>query len=387
MIVPDYPYVSDFLKASVSALGIDVLDTAPARALLAGADVRFASRDELADRIARGEAVYTNSENSLEAVLDAAGDSALARRIELCKDKAAFREALAGLYPDFRFRRVPLEELESLDVTALPKPFVIKPARGFFSLGVHPVFADEEWPGVVKAIREETRTINQDYPEAVVDRAMFLAEEALQGEEYAIDAYFRADGQAVILNVYHHVFPSADDVSDRLYYTSETIIREKLPRFREAVQAIGKTLDFRDFCMHLEVREDASGNVVPIEANPLRFAGWCVADLSWFAWGFNPYEYYFRGMEPDWDAILKERGNMIYSMCIGDVPPGVDRNAIESVDYDGFADLFHSVLELRRIDHTAYPVFAFAFAATPESEMDELKKVLSADFSHYLRMK
>ena len=142
----------------------------------------------------------------------------------------------------------------------------------------------------------------------------------------------------------------------------------------------------RNFPIHLEVRVTGTGDIIPIEANPLRFAGWCVADMTRHAWGFNPYEYYFKGLRPDWDAILKGREGEVTTMTIADVPSGMDRSRITAFDVAGFKLMFDNVLELREIDYSAYPVFAFCFARMDEPDLDRLKSALRDDFSRFVTL-
>ena len=55
------------------------------------------------------------------------------------------------------------------------------------------------------------------YPNHVVNSTKFLIEEMIEGEEYAVDAYFDRDGEPVILNIFQHPFLNSKDVSDRIY--------------------------------------------------------------------------------------------------------------------------------------------------------------------------
>ena len=64
----------------------------------------------------------------------------------------------------------------------------------------------------------------------------------------------------------------------------------------------------------------------------------------------------------------------------------MDLAAIESVDYEGFAGRFSTVLELRPTDFNRYPVFAFTFAEVPSDDLSELHAVLGADLREHLRM-
>jgi hypothetical protein len=258
------------------------------------------------------------------------------------------------------------------------------PTRGFFSWGVQLVDCLDQWPAGVRAIGAERAALNAEYPEEVVNAGEFIVEQGIEGEEYAIDVYYDADGDPVITNILHHHFMSADDISDRLYYTSTGILQTWLLPFTEYVRDVGRECGFRDFATHIEVRVTGAGDILPIEANPLRFAGWCVADMTHFAWGFNPYECYFRNLRPDWDAILDEREGTATVMVIGDLPFGTDRKAIRSIDYAGFESLFSNMLELRKIDYLQYPVFAFVFASMPEAELVDLKAVLAENFSRFI---
>lgn len=386
MFLLDAPYVSDFLKASVKALGQPVLDTPGARRLAGDAGLEFIDEIEFAARMAVGQRVYANSENALANLMDCGCNEDLARQIDLCKNKAAFREAISGLHPDYRFKRVAIDDLADLDISDMPIPFVAKPARGFFSLGVHLVKDAADWPGIVEKIQAEREAMNREYPEAVVNAGEFILEEGIEGGEYAIDVYYDEQGEPVITNILYHHFMDADDVSDRLYYTSVNIIREWLEPFTEYTALVGKACGFRNFPIHLEVRVNEAGDINAIEANPLRFAGWCVADITHFAWGINPYRCYFENTRPDWRAILEGREGEVCAMVIADVPPTIDRAAIKSVDYDAFRALFDEVLELRRIDYTEYPVLGFVYARMDEAALERLKHTLVGDFSRFINL-
>lgn len=387
MFVIDYPYVSDFLLDSIRELDQPVLDTPQARSLAKGAPLAYIDEIEFSARMALGGKVLTNSENGLGHVLRCRCNEDLARQIDVCKDKALFREAVAALHPDYVFRRIPFDDLAGFDASSMPCPFVVKPTRGFFSLGVHVVGSPADWPATVRAIEAEREALNAEYPEAVVSGGEFIAEASIDGEEYAIDVYYDADGNPVITNIMHHAFLSADDISDRLYYTSARIIETWLLPFTDYLRDVGRECGFRDFATHVEVRVTATGDILPIEANPLRFAGWCVADMTSMAWGFDPYEAYFKELRPDWDAILSSDQGNATVMVIGDLPSGLDRASIRDIDYDGFRSLFSNILELRKIDYMQYPVFAFAFATMSEGDLEALKPVLAQDFTRFVGMK
>ena len=69
-------------------------------------------------------------------------------------------------------------------------------------------------------------------------------------------------------------------MSDRLYVTSAKIIREYLGTIEKFLTNIARLGDFRGLPVHAEVRIDEQGRALPIEINPLRFAGWCSTDIG-----------------------------------------------------------------------------------------------------------
>ena len=108
------------------------------------------------------------------------------------------------MYPDFFYRTIKFEELDSVNPEELPIPCVVKPCVGFFSLGVHMVESMEGWHQAVQAIKNEVEEINNMYPAKVLELDNFIIEECIEGEEFAVDAYFDADGNPAIINILGH---------------------------------------------------------------------------------------------------------------------------------------------------------------------------------------
>ncbi len=389
MFILEEPYVSDLLAGTVAELGLPVLDTPIARRRLVGAYATTLSPadDFVTAASAPGARVYSNSENAIGWIAQRLSCTDLPRRIELFKDKVAFRELLADLYPDYRFVGLSLAELRGFDVARVRAPFIVKPAVGFFSLGVHVVDSAAAWPEVVATIEREAEQFAAMYPDQVLGLDRFIVEEAIGGEEFAVDAYFDADGEPVLVDVYTHLFASADDVSDRVYYTDAETIRRLGPPAMTFLAEVGRRARVTDFPVHAELRIDSEGNVAPIEINPMRFGGWCATDVAHFAYGINPYRAYLLGERPDWDRIAQETAGRTTALIVSDLPSSVDLAAIESVDYDGFAARFSRVLELRPTDFNRYPVFAFTFVEVPSDDLGELHAVLGADLREHLRMR
>lgn len=391
MFILEKPYVSDLLLETLVKMGVPVLDNEVAREVAGresgrGLNVRPEEEFVRLYRENSGQPVYSNSENAIEWMKGHLAGGDLPDRIGLFKDKAAFRDLVRDLWPDFWYRTVRFEDLADVDPAEVPIPCVLKPCVGFFSLGVHMVESVDGFRKAVRAVQEEVGRIRSIYPAEVLKLDNFIIEQCIEGEEFAVDAYFDAAGAPVILNIFSHLFASSDDVGDRCYFTSPEIVAEHHDQFLELLRQIGNRAHLRNFPIHIEVRVDGSGNVGVIEVNPMRFAGWCVTDLAWHAYGVNPYTCFMEGTAPDWPAICAARQGKVYAMVIGDIAASVDRANIASVDHAAFLKAFSKPLELRKIDYREYPVFAFVFAEVERENMDELKRLLPADFGVYLKM-
>ncbi|NDV25926.1 ATP-grasp domain-containing protein [Desulfovibrio sp. JC010] len=387
MFIVEKPYVSELLKKTLAKLGKPVLENEVASEALQNTDVSLSPENDFVTEYNRdrNQPVYSNSENAIDWIDSNLKSGDLPRTIRLFKDKGAFRDLVRDMYPDFFYRTLKFEELDSVNAEELPIPCVVKPCVGFFSLGVHMVESVAGWTQAVERIKTEVEEIKTMYPAKVLELDNFIIEECIEGEEFAVDAYYDAEGNPVIINILGHLFASSDDVSDRCYITSTEIINQHHDEFLNLLQEIGSRAELKNFPIHIEVRTDGRGNLGVIEVNPMRFAGWCVTDLAHYAYSINPYKYFMEGLKPDWAEISRCCEGKVYGMVIGEIDSSVDRSQIKSVYYDGFKANFSKVLELREIDYTKHPVFAFIFAEVGADNMDELKKMLHADFTEYLK--
>ncbi len=390
MIAIDKPYISDFLLQSIRKNSFPVIATKEARNMITDGKINWITEEEAIQRInADPDArVYTNSENSIGWMQTHATRSRLTSHIELFKNKIQFRELLANAFPDYQFMGIGVEELENLDSSNISFPLVIKPAVGFFSVGVHKVDHQEEWARTLDLIRSEVEVWKGVYPEAVINTTEFIIEECIEGEEYAIDCYFNQKGDPVVLNILHHLFSSGKDVSDRVYSTSQSIVEQHMEGVRDFLRMIGKKANLVNFPAHVEVRINPQGKIFPIEINPMRFGGWCTtADLSWFAYGFDSYAYFFNSGTPNWEDIFENRKGKIYSVIVLDNNSGLKAEEIESFDYDRLKKDFEKPLEVRRVDFRTYGVFGFLFTETSEGNEEELRKILTSDLKQYIHLK
>lgn len=385
MFILEKPYVSDLLVESLCENFFPVLENDISLSFK-GRGLNLISESEFISAYKNnpGQPLYSNSENAIGWMDKNLGFSDLPAGIRLFKDKAAFRKMMVPENPDFFFKEVKFDDLDKIDPAQIPIPSVLKPAVGFFSLGVHMIESTEDWYEAVKAIKKDVNKIQAMYPVKVLEIDRFIIEQSLEGEEFAVDAYYDSEGNPVILNIFGHIFASSCDVSDRVYYTSTEIIVKHHDAFKNALSKANAGKKLKNFPLHAEIRITEDGSLGFIEINPMRFAGWCVTDLSYYAYGIKTYEYFMAGKRPDWNALAEAHKDKIYSMVIGEIDGNVDLKQIRSVDYDGFKTLFKKPLALRRIDFNKHPVFAFMFAEFDKSEMASLKALTTADFNKYI---
>jgi hypothetical protein len=256
------------------------------------------------------------------------------------------------------------------------------------SLGVRKVSNYAEWTDAVDSIRREISRIKGLYPEHVVGTQSFIIEAYIPGEEFAVDAYFDAAGEPVILGIFKHLFSSEADLSDRVYISSKEMIEQHLDEFTAFIGEIGRLAGVANFAVHVELRRDTAGTLFPIEVNPLRFGGWCTtADLSFHAYGLNAYLCYHTQKMPDWPTLLEGKEGKIFSLIVLENSTGIAADQTQSFDYEKVCSMFENPIELRKIDFNEYPVFGFLFAETRAEHDAELINMLNAAMGEFVSMK
>ena len=374
MFILDKPYVSSYLVDTALKYGYPVLKNAAVDDLELNQELNFYCEGFAANQIKEGKdnLVYCNSENAIDWITKNLDSTDIPRQISLCKDKVQFRKLISKIYPDFYFEEIDTEALCSVDYTKLKFPVVLKPKIGFLSFGVYPIYNEKEWQNTIQTIKTDIEKYKEIFPKSVVNTSSFIIEEMIEGDEYAVDVYFNAENKPVILNIYKHPFSGSNDVSDRIYFTSKNIIKTHLEKFETLFEKIGSTMKLKNFPCHIELRVNDK-TAVPIEINPMRFAGWCLCDLAHYAFNINPYVG-------------------IYCFTIGDNQGVKD---IKNVNYKAYSDdlispnsakdsaSFNKLFELRKIDYKNFPIFALAFVKFQNE--DEVSKVLNMDFSKYIK--
>lgn len=385
MILVDRPYVSKLLEDTIIKNNIPTLSTIDDVDLIRSDKLKLLNSDNALEIVkGNGLRIYSNSENTIDWITKNLKDTYLPEKINLFKDKVKFRELLKVICPNFYYKKVKASELKSLSIDEIRIPFIIKPAVGFFSMGVHKVSNINEWDRTIELMEKELEDVKGLYPEEVMDAKYFIIEECIEGEEYAIDAYFDSNGNPVILGILKHIFSSGEDVSDRVYITSKEIINTNMKLIEDFLCELGKLTDLKNFPLHLEVRIDENDKLLPIEVNPMRFAGWCTTDIAYYAYDINTYEYFIFDKKPDWNSILKNKDDKIYAIIVLDNSTGIPAEDIKGFDYDKLILNFGKIHELRKVDYKNYPVFGFIFTETSMNNYTEIDKILKSDLKEYL---
>ena len=388
MSLIEKPYISDFLIDTIKENSYQVVATKEAKELIADASLNWISEEEAIETIKNNpsQRIYSNSENALSWIDKHFEESELSKQINVLKDKAKFREQIKPIFPEFKFQKIKLGNIQNITTEELSFPFVIKPSIGFLSLGVYIIKDENDW---IKAKEEITpHNLKSIFPKNVLDTSHFIIEDFIQGEEYAIDYYHNDKGEVVILNILHHVFSSGKDTSDRVYSTSKAIIDQHKARLEQFLSTIGNKLNLRNFPAHAEVRIDNNGKIIPIEINPLRFGGWCTTgDLSGITVGLNSYKYYFENTCPNWDTIYQGKENKIFSIIVLDNNSGIKPADIAKFDYKALANDFETPILIRTLDINKYPLFGFVFTETDKKNKEELYDILSSDLRKYIIVK
>jgi len=429
LIILDEPYVSQILRDTIVEMNLPVLKNATSERLGFSKEINLLEDAEFIELFKTGNPhkIYSNSENSLVWIANNLGFTGIPEKIGLFKDKLRFRELMGHIYPDFSYQGVDFASLDELDIGAVKKPFIIKPAIGFFSAGVYRVNTAEQWEKVLPALKQEMEAIKDLFPPQVFNSGKFVLEDHIDGPELAVDAYYNSEGKPIILNILEHLFPSEDDVEDKVYTTSKKTIEKYLEAVTELLCKINEVAklwdsdikdfeiqDFnernyeirdselrnfelpdmqrkglRDFPLHIELRVDKMNRLIPIEVNPIRFAGWCTTDIAYYAYGINVHRYFCKGIEPDWEEVLrdKEGDGRTYCLLIAKKPDDIKTEKIETFDYEGLLSCFERPLELRKLDYRQYPVFAFLFTETEDNSWEEIERYLRSDLMDFIRIR
>jgi hypothetical protein len=324
-----------------------------------------------------GDKICINSESCLEVVHTRLKDGHTKKAIDLLKDKFAFRNALAPLFPDFHFHKTSLCSLENVD-----RRSIIKPVRGFFSAGVHELQPNQSLDSIKQKIAADVEKLSCYFPPSVLSSDDWLVEDYIEGEEISIDMYYNEKGSPVILNITAHPMPKDLAYLNAVYWTSDDLMRKWYQKALDFFDYLNKkVLNVTHFPIHGEFRIH-NNCLVPIELNPLRFGGFGLADLAYYGWGINSYDAFFKGEEPSWEDIWQSRQANRFCWVLAYNGKNIDKtrqkpNHEQFISFCGKENLLH----YRALEWEKQPVFAIAYLSCQGSST--IDALLSLDFNQF----
>ncbi|MDF1998861.1 hypothetical protein [Peribacillus frigoritolerans] len=97
------------------------------------------------------------------------------------------------------------------------------------------------------------------------------------------------------------------------------------------------------------------------------------------------YEHYFSGTKPDWNRILEEMDDRIYSFFFAEVPLEINLEDIARIDHDGLRHEFEHVFEYRELPFQNDRSMAIIFYRS--EDLNENLQLLHLDLIPYLTIK
>ncbi|HBU07526.1 MAG TPA: hypothetical protein DEB09_05605 [Candidatus Magasanikbacteria bacterium] len=299
-------------------------------------------------------------------------------QIENIKNKYNCRLLLKDIYPNFYFKSVKLVDLKFVKLPK-NKKYIIKPQKGFFSVGVKEIDSNTDLKKTATELEENIKKNISFFSKEVFTEEDFIIEEYIEGNEYTFDLFYDEKGKPVIVNMCHHPMSKFKEYFNLLYYTSQDIYEKFHEQVINIFTDFNKTLNITNLPIHAEFRE-RDGQLIPIEFNLPRFGGWGLADLPYHAFNLESFKHFFAGTKPDWKKIFTEHKNKYYGwvLCYNGI--GIDVSKYRP-DYEKLKKDLGNVLHLYKLDYTTKPTFAIAYVEkTNKKELDNLLKM---DFRDY----
>jgi hypothetical protein len=291
--------------------------------LPATAQMQIINSDNLCQtnlRFAKQDKVCIASEAAIEKVIDRIEDSQRTKAIELLKNKYAFRQILATIYPDFQYQFVRADRIQDLKIT---EKSVIKPVKGVFGTAVRTIDRDTDLSELASELQTElTKNVDLFSP-SVLSTTDFMVERYLDGEEYAVDMFYNSVGAACIVNIYHHPLPRNLAYLHVIYYSDRSVFDLIYAKAKHFFTALNRILSVTNLPIHGEFKFNGVGGaslkencLMPIELNALRFGGMGLGNLVFHGLGVDPYACFAADIEPDWPQIWEDKQTDLFVFFI-----------------------------------------------------------------------
>ena len=378
MIIIDEPYISPVLLHFLIETQIPVLQNDFAQKIsFDHSSLNILNENDFISlyRSTKNPRLYTTSEYALGWICKTLPEDNLIKQISLLKNKVAFRRTCSCLYEDFFFYEIGFDDLFTFNISEIQLPVVLKPSIGFLSTGVYIINNYNDWQRALIDIKQHFVVLAATFPSNVVGDNWFIIESYIKGREFAIDLYFN-EQEPVIVNIFEHPFISETDVRDRLYYSNQELFETYRTLFTEHIIQLNQVLGLCNIPIHMEIR--VYGNkIIPIEINPLRFAGLCLNEIHLHINGKHPLYYYFSKTYPDYNQMWKGKEQKTFCFSI------FEKHKKGNITIDTIKQLFSNILEIRPVSNPNLNVFAFVFSEINSADKTEINKILNFDINNY----
>lgn len=305
------PFVSDFLVNT--AINHNIPINADERLLESSERLRYAYKLGIVNTAKDvPEKIIFNDPAAIELLREKNPEHVAVELANLLSDKFNFRCQSEHISPNISFRLINSSDLHKHKQSPIGYPCVIKPVKGISSVGVYKCMCPADWYKAINDLKQLPKSLSA-YKKSAIDTQKYLVESLIEGDEYAIDAYFDEKGNPIVLSCYQHLFGCEYDISDQLYCTNKVIVRENLEKIENSLKALSNTFNLRNFAVHAELRISDDNGVQFIEVNPARFSGTDSPKLAYYFCRINPFHYFFQNIRPDWQQILNNQDDDTYS--------------------------------------------------------------------------
>jgi len=346
------------------------------------AHLQVLSKKQLAEqpdlRIRKGDKVIISTETVLDEVLHHLDDEEKKAKISELKHKVRCRQMLAALFPDFFFREIAVKELSGLSLDRTVRYFV-KPIKGYWGSAAYPIEPETDLTTLQAEIERQLDKRTGIFSDQVVARDRLIVEEYIDGDEYALDMFYNEAGQPVITNICRHPIPQRLEYLHAVYYTNYEIFSDLYPRFIEFFNHLNTVLNANSMPIHGEFKL-YKGKLTPIELNPLRYGSDGFADLSFHAFGFNPFLYFAEDRAPDWQELWKGRESKVFAFYLGYNGTDLDVSRYRP-DFRNFRRLFSNILSDMAMNYQSS--LAFAVMYIEENSLERIHELVEVEFNEY----
>lgn len=329
-------------------------------------------------RFQEGHKVIISTETVLDEVLRHLDDQKKNEYISNLKHKVQCRRMLTSIFPDFFFREIPITELSNLQLDRSERYFV-KPIKGYWGSAAYPIDYNTDLAVLQEEIEKQLMKRTSIFSDKVVAKDRLIVEEYIDGEEYAVDMFFDEKGEPVITNICHHPIPKRPEYLHTVYYTNRIIFNDLYPKFQSFFTQLNKVLQAECIPIHGEFKLH-KGKLTPIELNPLRFGSDGFADLSYHAFGFNPFLCFAENKSPNWEELWQGREEKVYAFYLGYNGTDLDTTQYRP-DFRNFRRLFSNILADMAMNYQSS--LAFAVMYIEENSLEKIHELLEIEFNEY----